>query len=175
MKTPLLYGSAMAVAGTLVTLVEYLLGFHNDMTRFATGQTIGTIAGIVISIVGLILVMRMVRDTSSDGSLSYGKAVATGALTSLSQGVVGGILTYVYGALINPEFHELVFENARRKLSADQAQAAEGMLRFFTGPLWFLIVMIFVTPILGTLFSLIIGAFMKRPPRTPEPPPLAAA
>lgn len=175
MKIPLLYGSAMAVAGTLVTLVQYLLGFHNDMARFETGKTVGTIAGFAITIIGLILVMRFVRDTTSDGSLSYGKAVGTGALTSVFQGVIGGILTYVYGTLINPEFHELVFENARQKLSADQAQAAEGMLRFFTSPLWFLVVMVFVTPIVGTIFSLIIGAFMKRPPRAPQPPPLTAA
>ncbi|MBP8257689.1 MAG: DUF4199 domain-containing protein [Opitutaceae bacterium] len=175
MKIPLLYGSAMAVAGTLVSLVEYLLGFHNDMSRFETGKNIGMIAGFVIAIVGLILVMRMVRDTSSDGSLSYGKAVGTGALTSVFQGLVGGVLTYIYGTLINPEFHELVFESARQKLPADQAQAAEGMLRFLTSPLWFFIVMIFATPIMGTVLSLIIGAFMKRPPRTPQPPPLAAA
>jgi len=165
----------MAVAGTLVTLVEYLLGFHNDMARFQTGQTIGMIGGFAVSIVGLVLTMRAVRDSSPDGSLSYGRAVGTGALTSVFQGVIGGVLAYVYGTLINPAFHELVLENARQKVPADKLHAVEGMLRFFASPLWFLIVMVFVVPIMGTVFSLIIAAFMKRAPRTPEsPPPLVA-
>lgn len=164
----------MAVAGTLVHLVEYLLGFHNDMARFQTGQTVDMIGRFAVSIVGLVLTMRAVRDSSPDGSLSYGRAVGAGALASVFQGLIGGVFTYIYGTLINPEFHELLLEEARRKVPADQLQAVEGMLKFFTSPLWLLIAMIFAAPIMGTVFSLIIAAFMKRTPRTPEPPPLVA-
>ncbi len=174
MKTPFLFGAAMAVAGTLVALAEYLLGYHNDISRFDAGQRIGMICGFLITVVGLIFAMRNVRDKSPDGSLSYGKAVGTGALTSVFQGLVGGPLTYLYGTLINPEFHNLVYEIAQQKVPAAQADAAAGMLRFFSSPLWFLIAAIIVTPIMGTVLSLIIGAFMKRAPRPAVPPPLSA-
>ncbi len=174
MKIPFLYGVAMAVAGTLVALAEYLLGYHNDIAKFETGQRIGMVCGFLITIVGLILAMRAVREKSPDGSLSYGRAVGTGTLTTVVQGLVGGVLTFLYGKVINPEFHELVYENALQRVPPAQADAVEGMLRFFSSPLWFFLVMIIASPIMGTIFSLIIGAFMKRAPRSEAPPPIGA-
>jgi len=38
MKTYLTYGFAMAIAGALLSLVLYFLGYHSDPAKFATAQ-----------------------------------------------------------------------------------------------------------------------------------------
>lgn len=177
MKLPLTYGLGIAIGGILIGLVEYFLGYHNDPARFATGQMIGTIGGSAVTIVGLILGLRAVRDVRPDRSLSYGQAVGNGALISVFSGVFGAAFYLVYGTVINPEFHELLYQAQVDKmleqgLTQDQIDAAAGITRFFTGPIWMTIASLLFAPIFGTLLSLIIGIFVRR---APQPPTIAPA
>jgi hypothetical protein len=73
----------------------------------------------------------------------------------------------IYGLVINPEFHDLILENALSKMPAEQADAAAGMMKFFTGPIWMAVMVLIMSPIIGTIISLIIAIFVKRAPQTP--------
>lgn len=71
--------------------------------------------------------------------------------------------------MINPEFHELIYQvqtdkMAENGMSQEQIESAAGMMRFFTGPIWMAIMSFFMSVIFCTLLSLIIGIFVKRPP-----------
>jgi len=169
MKIPLNYGALIAFAGIVVSLVGYLLGYHNDLEKFELGNQIGQIAGLLTSVIGILLAMRAARAQSPDGSLSYGRAVGTGTLVSLVSGAISAVYVLFYGTVINPQFHELVYENATSKMTAEQAEAAAGMMRFFTGAIWMGVMVLIVSPIFGALISLIIAIFVKRPAQTPPP------
>ena len=173
MKIPLTYGAVIAVGGMVLTLIEYLLGFHSDLAKFETSQRISQIGGIAISLVGLVLAMRAVRAKAPDGSLSYGCAVGTGALTTMFSGIFSAVFMLIYGKFINPEFHDLLFEMTTRAMTAQQAESAAGILRFFTGPIWMSAMVLIMSPLFGTLFSLIVALFMKRAPQSPPLPPVA--
>lgn len=172
MKIPFAYGAAMAVCGLALTLVQYLLGFHSEIAKFGTAQRVGLFGGILIMVGGIIAAMIAVRAKSPDHSLSYGKAVGTGTLTCLFSGLFSAIFTYIYGAVINPEFHELLYQTATRELSAEQVEAASKMLHFFTGPIWSASMAFVMSPIIGALASLVLALFFKR---NPTPPPVQAA
>lgn len=167
MKIPFTYGGLMALVGIIASLVTYLLGYHNDSTKFETGNHIGQAVGLVSTVLFLVLAMRAARSASSDQSLSYGRGVGIGALTSTVSGAISAVYMLIYGLVINPEFHDLILENTLSKMPAEQADAAAGMMKFFTGPIWMSIMVLIMSPIIGTLISLIIAIFIKRAPQTP--------
>jgi len=178
MKTPLTYGFGLFLGGALVMLLCYLLGYHNDLARFQTGQTFAMVAGISVMVVALVLGMKAVRSESPTQSLSYGRAVGTGTLISTFSGVMSAVFTYVYGTLINPEYHQLMYEfqvsKVAEQMTSSQIEQAEPMMRFFTGPLWIAIAQVVFSPIMGVIVSLIVALFMKRPPKD-TPPAVPAA
>lgn len=167
MKIPLTYGVYLAVAGIIVNLVCYLLGYHNDAAKFETGSRIAQAVGFIITIVGLVYAMLATRTASKDQSLSYGRAVGVGALTTLVSGAISAVYMLIYGFVINPEFHELIYEMTLAKMPAQQADAAAGMMKFFTGPIWMSLMALIFSPIFGTVLSLIIAIFVKRAPLAP--------
>lgn len=177
MKIPLTYGLGISIAGALLALVEYFLGYHNDPARFGTGQIIGSVGGLLFTIVGLVLGLRAVREATPDRSLSYGRAVGKGTLITVFSGIFGALFYVVYGNLINPEFHEVLYQTQVDKMlengmSQEQVDAAESFTRFFTSVTWMVIASLVMSPIVGVVLSLIIGIFVKRPPQT-QPPAVA--
>ena len=175
MKTYLTYGFGIALAGALLTLAEYFLGFHNDPAKFSAGQWVGGIGGLAITIIGLVLAMKAVRQAAADQSLSYGRAVGTGVLVCLFAGIFGAVFMLIYGMGINPAFHDLVYEAQIAKMeeqgmSSAQIEGAESWIRFFTGPIWMSIAQLIGALIGGTIISLIVAAFMKRKPVVTAPP-----
>jgi hypothetical protein len=169
-KIALTYGALLAFANAVLALVLYLLGYHNDTERLEDAQRIAMIVGIVMALAGLFLAMKATRDKTADGTLSYGRAVGVGTLTSVFSGVFGALFGLLYGLVINPEFHEIIYQATINKMPAEQADAAAGMMRFFTGPVWTAVVSLIFSPIFGAVLSLIVGLFAKR-----TPPPVPAA
>lgn len=178
MKPTLSYGLGIAIAGAVLTFALYFLGYHNDPEKFGTAQIVAGVVGFAITIVGLVLGMQAVREATPDRSLSYGRAVGAGALITLIAGIFGAIVMFAYGKFINPEFHELIYQAQVDKMmekgtSQSDVERAEGIMRFFTGPIWMAVAQVIFSPIIGTLLSLIIAIFVKRPPSA-EPPPVLA-
>lgn len=162
MKIPFTYGAALAVASMGLTLVQYFLGMHDDVSKVGTGQKTIIFASVLITIAFLTLAMRATRAKATDGTLSYGRAIGTGALTMLFSGFFSALFVLLYGMVINPQYHELLYLNAMRELPAGQEERAEGMVRFFTGPI-FLALMVFVFSIIfGVIASLVIALFVKK-------------
>jgi hypothetical protein len=175
MKLPLIYGLGLSIAGAVLTLILFFLGYHSDLDKFETGQTTTSILGVVITVIVLILGLRAIREATPDGSLSYGRAVGNGALITLFSGIFSAIFVLIYGLGINPEFHELVRQLQELKMEeqgmdSQQIEAASGMMSFFTGPVFMAMMTLLFSPMMGTVISLILGIFLKRAPVTTPPP-----
>lgn len=169
MKLPLTYGLGISIAGAILMFALYFLGFHNDPSKFQQGQIIGSVGGFIITVVGLVLGLRAIREARPDRSLSYGAAVGNGALIGLFAGIFGAIVYLLYGKVINPEFHELIYQVqvdklAEQGMSQDQIDSAAGMMRFFTGPIWMAVMSFVMSVLFTTILALIVAIFVKRPP-----------
>ena len=178
MKTSLLYAFGLSLAGALIILLSSLLGYHNDPARFQTGQMISIVLGSLAAVAALALGMRAVRAESPTQSLSYGRAIGTGALISALSGVMSAVFVYVYGKFINPEFHQVMYEvqvaQMSERMTAAQIEQAEPMMRFLTSAGWIASAQLLFSPVFGVILSAIVGLFLKRAPQD-VPPTVPAA
>ena len=65
MKTPLLYGSVLALIGAIVLFGLFFAGLHDSPDKLATAQWIDGATGIVATVACLALAMRDRRAQSS--------------------------------------------------------------------------------------------------------------
>ena len=173
MKIAFKYGAVLAVIGIVVSMVSYLLGLHNDPEKLKTANTVTQVVLFVISVAGTLLAMRAVRATAPDGSLSYGRAVGIGTLVSTFSGLISAPYLLIYGLVINPEYHELIYQQTISGMTQAQADAAGEMMRFFTGPIWTSAMVLVMSPIMGALLSLILALFVRRAPPAATAAPAA--
>lgn len=180
MKTTFTYGIGIAVASFVVGLILFFAGFHSDPDKLGTGQMIGSIAGIVITIAGLVMVMKARREEfPPEEGFGYGRALGTGTLTSLWSAITGAILTVVYAVVINPGMQEVIIESEIAKMEengvpANAIEQAEGVMNFMTSPAMMGVSNLIAGFVFGFIFSLIVAAFLKRAPEDiapPAPPP----
>jgi len=62
MKTTFKFGIGIAVASFVMGLILFFLGLHNDPEKLATGQIVGSVGGLLISIVGLTIALKARRE-----------------------------------------------------------------------------------------------------------------
>jgi len=177
MNTTLLYGLAMAVISALLNYGLYFAGFHETPEKLGTAQTIGMVAGLLISIACIALGCRARRaETPANEPFGYGRSFLTGFLISLWGVLFGTISQVLYVAVVNPGFRDVVvqLELAKaeaRGVTAQQLEQAEGMIRMMTGPVAQGIFGFIFGLIFCTIIALIVAAFVRRP----EPSPAVAA
>jgi len=165
MKIPFKYGATLAIIGIVIGLVSYLLGLHDDLDGFKTINTITQVVSFALLVTCMLLAMRATRAASADGSLSYGRAIGVGTLVATFSGLLSAPYMLLYGFVINPEFHELIYRQTTAEMTQEQVDAAGGMMRFFTGPIWTAGMAVVMSPLMGVLISLILGLFVRRAPQ----------
>jgi len=170
MKTPLIYGFAMALAGALLTFVMFFAGFHSSAEKMqsALGRTIGTVGSLVIAIVCLLLAMRAKRaGTPPDAPWGYGSALGAGVLTGLFAALIGIVFAYVYFVFINPQMSEVVYQVQVAKMeakgmSSDQIDRAEPMMRKMMSPVAMTIFQTIFGFLASVVLSLILAIFVRN-------------
>jgi len=180
MKNALTYGFGITVASSLLTLVLFFLGYHNDVEKMASGtaKILGALNWIIM-IVGITLAIRTRRDASEDESLSYGQGVGAGTLTGVFTGLFSGVFTILYATVINPAFIGALQEQqkavlAERGMSQAQIDQTAGMMEAIMSLPVIATMAIMFSVIFGFFVALIASAFLKRTAPEPalEPPPL---
>lgn len=176
MKTTFKYGAGIAVISFVMGLILFFLGFHNDLEKLKTGQLVGSIGALLITVVGLTMALKARRDefTAEEG-FGYGRALGTGALTSLWSSLLGAILTVIYAAGINPDMQEIIMENEIAKMEdqgvpASTIEQAEGIMTIMTSPAMMGVTNFIMGVLFGIIISLIVAAFVKRAPVDIAPP-----
>ncbi|MBS0662551.1 MAG: DUF4199 domain-containing protein [Verrucomicrobia bacterium] len=169
MKTYTLYGFFMALAGMVLTLVLYFLGFHSDPAKFSTAQIIGSVGGLAFGITFIVLGTQARRaEWPVAEDFSYGNAFAAGFLITLAAAVIGIFTNFLYFQVINPGISEIIVQAQLDKLeakglSAAQMERAEKSIRFFLKPGMTAAFGFIGGLFWGTIISLITAAFLKRP------------
>ena len=169
MKTPLTYGFISALGGALLTLGLYFAGFHESVEKLQSGQNIGAVLGIAILVTALALGMREKRaNAPAETEWGYGSAFGTGVAIAAFSALFSAVFSYLYLAVINPNFPELVFQAQQAKmeakgLSATQIANAEPMMRKFMSPIVMTLMGSIMNFIFGLIFSAIVAIFFRQP------------
>lgn len=172
MKTPLLYGTLIALVGALVTFGLFFAGYHDTPEKLQSVQWVPGVVALVATVLGFMLAMRERRaEYPAEKEWGYGAAFGTAFLTGLVSTVIGAVLSYVYFAIVNPNFTEVTYQaqvaamEAKGIPAAQIEQAAPMMQRFMTPAF-----MIIAQLVMGTIYSLVIALIAAIFFRTREQP-----
>lgn len=182
MKTYVTYGLFLALGGLALNLVFYLLGYHSDPEKMQSVRYVAMAAFIIIAVVCLFLGMKArMNEVPPSEEFGYGRSFGSGVMISLFGALFSIVTVYLYVAVINPGYTDIVQQaqaNAMeaKGLSSEQIERFQKMSAMWMKPgmqaaMAFVIGMVF-----NTVFSLIIAAFVKRPATqelAAEPPPIA--
>ena len=169
MKTYLTYGFAMAFGGALVVLALYFLGMHDSADKFDTAQWIQTCLGLAIGIAGIVLGTQARRTGVPAGEpFGYGSALGAGVMITLVAALLGLITNYLYGAVINPQFTDVMMQAQADKLAAtgvpsDKIEQIQKMTAVMMKPPVLAVVGFMSGMLFGTIISLVTAAFLQRP------------
>ncbi len=160
----------MAVAGAILTLLLYFAGLHESAEKLKSAQWIGIIGAVAIGGFCISLAMREKRaEFPVDEEWGYGSALGMGVLTGMWASLFGLVTAYVYLALLNPDFCDVVFQAQvagmeEKGMSSAQIERLEPMLRKWMSP----IVMTIMQGVMGFIWSivlsLIIAIFLRQRP-----------
>ncbi len=169
MKTPLIYGLYMALAGLLLNLALYFSGFHSEVEKLGTAQTISTIGNLILGVTLLVLGVKARRaEIPPTEDFGYGRALLAGVQISLFACIFGVITNFLYMGVINRGLKELMVQAQIAKweavgMSSDRMEKAESMMRTMMNPAIQAVFGIIFGMIVCTIISLIVAAFLKRP------------
>ncbi|HWA84595.1 MAG TPA: DUF4199 domain-containing protein [Opitutus sp.] len=178
MKTYVTYGFLVALGGALLNLVLFFLGFHSDVEKLSSAQWIGGCAGLAIGVTFTVLGTRVRRtEVPASEPFGYSRALGAAVMITLFAALFGALFNFIYMQFINPGFQDVIMQAQASKLEAKglsgaQLEQAEKMTRMFTGPLISSCFNFLGGMFFGTIISLIIAAFVRRPA---TPAPVAAA
>lgn len=130
-------------------------------------RTLTGLLGLVILFAGILYGIKKVRDHSHPENFSYLQSVKTGAIISVVVGVMVSVFSLAYVTLINPGFANDMVREAEKSLAGSRLpadvihQKLESVRsEFSTARL--VVAPLFVQPVMGVLFSLIISLFLKK-------------
>ena len=182
MKTYLTYGGAMAIAGAVLVLALFFLGFHTEAAKLDSAQTIGLIGGLGIGIVCIVLGTKArLAEVPLTEDFGYGRALGTGVMIVLFASLFGLVTNFIYFHFINPGFTDLIIQAqldkmAEKGMNGAQLEQAEKITRMVMKPGLQAIFGFCGGMFSGTIISLITAAFLKRPANdevaAENPPPL---
>jgi hypothetical protein len=155
----LIWGLILGFAGIIYSVILYMADLNLNQSL--------SYAGILITVIVLILGIRSFRDTIRDGILPFGPAFGFGMVTIIVSSVIGIIYAYILWTVIDPDILDKMKDMQMEKLLErglpdDAVEQAMGVTSKFMQP-WLMAIMGLVSSIfMGTIVSLIIAAIFKR-------------
>ncbi len=168
MKTSLTYGATLAAGGFALNLLLYVAGFHDSPEKLSVAQWVGSLGGLAIGFACLALAMREQRALSNpENDWGYGSALGAGLLTGLVGGLLGAVGGWLYFAVINPGFGDVIREAQlaameAKGLSSTQIAQAESMVKRFTSPGVMTAFQAFFGVLWSALLALVVAIFFRR-------------
>jgi len=155
----LVWGAILGFVSIIYNVILYMLDQNLN-------QNLGY-AGLLITIIILILAIRSYRDNVMDGVLPFGPAFKFGFIVILVSSVIGIIYAYLLWTVIDPDIlskmkdlqMEKMLEKGVPEESLDQAMEITGK---FMKPALMVIFGLFSSLLMGTIVALIIAAIFKK-------------
>jgi len=156
------YGALVGIVLIIITLIVYVL----DMD--GTSMVLG-ILNYAVLIGGIFLGTKYLRDKTQNGAISYGRCLGSGTLIGLFSSILVALYTFIFYKFIDPDALEKIFimmedQYLQSGLSEEQVEMSVNMMRKFTTPGMMALNTIMGSTFMAFLFSLIIGAFVKKKP-----------
>ncbi len=156
------YGSLTGIGMIVVSVIVGIIGKEQEWISGITSN--------IVLIVGIIYGLKIYRDEILDGYIKYGKALRLGVLLSLFAGVILGIYNFIFYMFIYPEVLEAMLVEVKQKtIEIDPGISGAEMdflLSFYNSfifnPYSFFVFSLVSTIFSGTIYSLIIAAFLKK-------------
>ena len=160
LRSSMNYGLILGLALIALSLIQYIMDIYNSPAWVS-------ILNYAFFIGVIFYGTKKFRDDVLGGSISYGKAVGFGVLISLFASIIFGFFFYLLVTFIDPDYmanmmkavEEMYLEKG---MSEDQVEMAMKMVGKMQTPLLLMISSIFGFVLMGTFFSLITSAFIKK-------------
>ncbi|MDD3180165.1 MAG: DUF4199 domain-containing protein [Opitutaceae bacterium] len=174
MRLDIKYGLLAGAGICLWSYIEHLLGF--DTTRLEIGEY-SDYFSILILLGALYLLLRRLRNASSNGRLSIVPALWYGLISSTVAGLVLYVFRIAYDHLINPGWfeHVLAWKEASMRTAGDsETDIRDAMLRYrhLNTPVGILLSIVAGYMLSGAIISFLLAVILRR---NPSPPPLPKA
>ena len=159
------YGAIIGFALIIYSILLYI-------ADLSLSRGLGYLSYVII-IAGLYIGIKKFRENEPSEAIKYSKALGVGVLICVFLGFIGSVFTYLQFRFIDPDLVNKILEMSEEKLldrglSEDMIEMqSEFMMKFMSPGIMALssfISYIFV----GTVFSLILAAFLKKEPNPME-------
>lgn len=159
-KSAMIYGLFVGIALVVLSLLTYIMGVIKPPFWVSLIQYLIIVAGIVYGTIKF-------RDEELGGEISYSKALGFGVLICVFAAIVSGLYMIIFMTVIDPEFMNKMMavieeEYIKAGLSEEQIEAAMGMVSKMQSPVILAITNIVGFAFMGTIFSLVTAAFLKK-------------
>ena len=161
-RNSLNYGIILGFTLVIISVISYLFGTMES----TTGQRISSIFQYVIIIIGIIWGTKTLR-TSTDGFISYGRALGSGTLIATLSSVILAVYTFIFMKYIDPSAIEKMMAIAEESmtskgLSDEQVEMSMKFTRTIMNPAFLAIGTIWTYTFMGFLFSLFTSIFLQK-------------
>lgn len=165
--TAMRYGLIWGLAGILLGLISYLLGWTEPTGGFSGGSIISSVLSIALTVAILVLAIKHHRDNELGGYITFGRGFQTGMLTTLFYAIIATVWMFLFINFIATDMIEniqaaMVEQWEAQGLSDEQIEQAQSFTGFMSSK-GFMIGAAFGGALLwGAILSLIISAVLKK-------------
>jgi len=159
-KSAMTSGLILGIALVIFSLVLYIMGIIKPPTWLG-------LLNYLIIIVGIVYGTKKYRDEDLGGEIAYSKALGFGVLVCVFASIISGIYMMLLMTVIDPEYINKLMsiieeEYVKAGLNEDQIDAAMGLVKKMQSPIFMVISSIIGFAFMGTIFSLVTSAFIKK-------------
>lgn len=153
------YGAIIGFALIIYAILLYI-------ADLSLSRGLGYISYIII-IVGLYIGIKKFRENEPSGAIKYSRALGVGVLICVFLGFIGAAFAYLQFRFIDPDLVNKILEMSEEKLlekglSEDMIEMQSQFMRNFMTPGMMALSSFISYIFMGTVFSLIIAAILKK-------------
>ncbi|HEY0046114.1 MAG TPA: DUF4199 domain-containing protein [Flavobacterium sp.] len=173
-KSPAKFALQFGALFGIIMILEFVILYVADIDPISMPM-VGTIINVVNFLVLPVLFISLACTSykkMNGGFISFGQCLKIGVTLCLIAGVIYSVFASIW-AVVFPEYTATVLRKTRAvmvdtspELTEDQIDMALSMTEKFMNPALMIPVTILTYCVIGLLFSLIIGAIVKKDPAT---------
>lgn len=163
-------GLYLGLASVALAVIFYVAGLTYNTNMLVSILSGGL--GLVLMIYFIVTGIKRFKNANG-GFLNLGQALKTGIGIALVGAIIVSLYTYVFSTVIEPDFHEKIFQIQIEKMreenpniTEEQITAGAEMMKKFSSPLISFISSVIWSIFLGLIISLIAGAVMQKKEQT---------
>ncbi|MCB0568392.1 MAG: DUF4199 domain-containing protein [Phaeodactylibacter sp.] len=168
--TGMRFGLITGLVLVVLSLVMTLSGIVNPADRNNPANWISSLLSYAVMVGAIVMAIRQHRDKELGGYITFGRSFSLGFIVILISAVISMVYAYVYFTIIDPDMINTILDVSReqmvedRGMSEEQAEQALSMTSWMFSPVMMTIFAGVGSLFMGAIFSLIVGAIMKRNP-----------